>query len=173
MVGCRRGAAPPLDPDPAMTLLEGPRPSTSAIGFVERLAVHGHRVAVIDEHGRPWTYTELDVRVEAMAARLGPRRLTLVQMRNDLDSIVAELAALRAGHAVVLSAPGAPADGIIAAHDPDTVVDGSEVHERRPTARHGLHPDLAMLLSTSGSTGSAAMTWSHLGHSELPMRRAI
>jgi hypothetical protein len=45
--------------------------------------------------------------------------------------------------------------GLVDAYDPDVVVgaDGRLV-ERRPGSRHDLHPDLALLLSTSGSTGS-------------------
>lgn len=74
--------------------------------------------------------------------------------------IVTYLAALRAGHPVLM-APGDSSghfDGLIDAYRPDVVVrtvDGRSVVEkddRRP--RHHLHPDLALLLSTSGSTGS-------------------
>jgi acyl carrier protein len=47
---------------------------------------------------------------------------------------------------------------MVAAYDPDVVAapgpDGWALTERRPGTAHDLHPDLALLLSTSGSTGS-------------------
>ncbi|MDN5896318.1 MAG: AMP-binding protein, partial [Nocardioides sp.] len=47
---------------------------------------------------------------------------------------------------------------IVASHDPDVIVtvkDGEpEVDVRRPGSAHRLHPELSLLLSTSGSTGS-------------------
>src|SRR3546814_13124669 len=44
---------------------------------------------------------------------------------------------------------------LLDAYDPDVVVGaGLAMIERRPTTAHDLHPDLALLLSTSGSTGS-------------------
>jgi acyl-CoA synthetase (AMP-forming)/AMP-acid ligase II len=44
---------------------------------------------------------------------------------------------------------------IQAAYDPDVIarLDGV-LTERRPGTKHDLHPELALLLSTSGSTGS-------------------
>ena len=41
-------------------------------------------------------------------------------------------------------------------YDPDVVVarETGRIEERRPGTRHELHADLALLLSTSGSTGS-------------------
>ena len=127
------------------------------VGFVDRLATHGERVALVDEDGRTWTYRALDRRVQAMADRLGPRRLTIVHMENSLDSVVAELGALRADHAVILVAPDDSAERIAAVHDPDVVVRGTDIEEIRSTTGHVLHPDLAMLLSTSGSTGSSKL----------------
>ncbi len=39
-------------------------------------------------------------------------------------------------------------------YDPDVVIGDDGIVERRPGSAHRLHPDLALLMSTSGSTGS-------------------
>lgn len=107
------------------------------------------------------TYRDLDERVEHRASELGTTRcLVLIAGSNDVDVIVTYLAALRAGHPVLMapSEYSGHLDGLIDAYRPDVVVravDGRSVVEkagRRP--EHDLHPDLALLLSTSGSTGS-------------------
>ena len=72
---------------------------------------------------------------------------------------MALLACLRGGHPVVLTDAGGPQpEGLVAAYDPDVVLSGAgdsvAVEERRPGSAHDLHPELALLLSTSGSTGS-------------------
>ena len=43
---------------------------------------------------------------------------------------------------------------VLRSYDPDVVIDADGIHERRHGSAHRLHPDLALLLSTSGSTGS-------------------
>ncbi|BBE21902.1 AMP-dependent synthetase [Arthrobacter sp. MN05-02] len=99
--------------------------------------------------------------MDDVAARLGTeRRLVLLAARNDLESLVAYLAAIRAGHPLLLVPADKPAalDSLVDAYDPDVVLrtgDGVlDLDERWPGTRHDLHPDLALLLSTSGSTGS-------------------
>jgi acyl-CoA synthetase (AMP-forming)/AMP-acid ligase II len=104
------------------------------------------------------TYAELAGRVEARRATLGPtRRLVLLEAGNDVESVVTYLAALAGRHPVLLAAPGdveRHAD-LVAHYRPDVVQTGDGVLcEQRPGTAHDLHPDLALLLSTSGSTGS-------------------
>ncbi|MFD3622362.1 AMP-binding protein [Streptomyces sp. NPDC058676] len=108
------------------------------------------------------SYRELAERVAATAERLGPvRRLVLLAGANRPDALVVHLAALAAGHPVLL-VPGdndSAIGALTAAYDPDVVArpDGHgtwTLDERRSASAHTLHPDLALLLSTSGSTGS-------------------
>ncbi|ONI84694.1 AMP-dependent synthetase [Saccharothrix sp. ALI-22-I] len=127
--------------------------ATADLGFAAGLAAHGDRVALVTPDGTAISYRELDDRVSTAVDRLGPvRRLVLLAVRNDVDSLVTYLAALRGGHPVLLTAPAQVA-ALSSAYDPDVVVDGRWTEHRTGTA-HELHPDLALLLSTSGSTGS-------------------
>ena len=98
-------------------------------------------------------YDDLADRVARLAARLGgTRRLVLLEAANDVDTVVGYLACLVGHHPVLVTAPGSAL-----APTPTTPTSSSPaatVVERRVGTRHDLHPDLAVLLSTSGSTGS-------------------
>jgi acyl-CoA synthetase (AMP-forming)/AMP-acid ligase II len=137
-----------------------PRPVTP--WFPHRLADHGDRVALVTESATI-TYRELAERVDAAAERLGPRRLVMLAAASHPDAIVYYLAALSGGHPLLLVAAGNPEAirSLQSVYDPDLIAapaggadQGWALEERRATARHRLHPDLALLMSTSGSTGS-------------------
>ena len=119
------------------------------------LARFGDAPAVLTRDER-LSYRELAGRVRVTVDRLGPvRRLVLVPAANDVDSVVAYLAALAGGHPVLLVPGDRPIASLVDAYDPDVVVDSQgSLLERREGTAHDLHPDLALLLSTSGSTGS-------------------
>ncbi len=139
--------------------------------FAAELARHGDRPAVLAD-GFTLTYRELAGRVEDLAARLGTeRRLVALAAANDVESLVAYLAALTGGHPLILLPADKPAalESLVAAYDPDVVLrtGGGEtaLEERRPGTGHELHPDLALMLSTSGSTGSPKLV--RLSHTNL------
>ncbi len=101
----------------------------------------------------PVTYAQLADRVAQFSADLGPvRRLVALTAGNDIDSLVAYLGALDAGCAVLLT--GELTSELTATYDPDVIIDRGRVVVNREHSAHRLHPDLALLLSTSGSTGS-------------------
>ncbi|HVK25148.1 MAG TPA: AMP-binding protein [Actinokineospora sp.] len=128
-------------------------PERLGVPFVHSLSDFGDRPAVVTPSGS-LTYDALASRVAEVADVLGStRRLVLVAAANDLDSVVTYLAALRGGHPVLLTSPGG-LDALVDAYDPDVVQVGGDLRERRAGTAHELHPDLALLLSTSGSTGS-------------------
>ncbi|MGW6908877.1 AMP-binding protein [Streptomyces sp. NPDC054940] len=140
--------------------------------FTRGLAAYGERVALItpDEE---LSYRRLADRVTATAERLGPvRRLVLLAGANRADALVTYLAALSAGHPVLL-VPGdseSTIRSLTEAYAPDVVArphaDGTwALDERHPESAHTLHPDLALLLSTSGSTGSPKLV--RLSHENL------
>ena len=133
--------------------------------FLESIAERGDHPALVTAD-RELTYRELDVRVSQVAARLRPgraRRLALVGGANRVESVVAYLGVLRAGHAALLVDGDDPAAVRRAEeqYDPDVLVCPAEpggdewaITERRVNPAHDLHPELALLLGTSGSTGS-------------------
>ncbi|PZG00368.1 AMP-binding protein [Micromonospora deserti] len=146
-------------------------PAIGAVPFVRDLATHGDRPAVLTPDGEI-SYADLAERVRTTAARLGAaRRLVLVVGANTTDALVAYLAALYAGHPVLLVPGGndTAVTALVSAYDPDVVVGpgdgGWAVTDRRAASAHDLHPELALLLSTSGSTGSPKLV--RLSHTNL------
>lgn len=134
--------------------------------FVRELAAHGGRTALV--HGDlTLSYAELADRVRGMASSLGGgRRLVLVVGAHDTDLVTGYLAALTAGHVVLLVPGGRHVQRWIDRYDPDVILEpgggdprssAPRVTERRPGTVHDLHPELALLLTTSGSTGSARL----------------
>lgn len=100
------------------------------------------------------SFAELAERVRERAGLLGPdRQVVLVECRNDVETVVTYLAALEGHHPALLVGAGCPASTLVDDYNPDVVARGADL-DVRSTGSHDLHPDLALLLSTSGSTGS-------------------
>ncbi|QIS19822.1 AMP-binding protein [Nocardia terpenica] len=127
--------------------------------IVAHLRAFGERTAVIADGGRTVTYARLAELVDDYAHRLGSeRRLVALAARNEIGSLVAYLGALAAGCVVLLT--GEVGEDLSRTYDPDVRI-GPDPHGGIPAptvirqrSAHTLHPDLALLLSTSGSTGS-------------------
>ncbi|WP_255584105.1 AMP-binding protein [Dietzia sp. ANT_WB102] len=120
----------------------------------------GSAVAVIADE-QALTYEQLARRIRDRAAEFPAvttgRRMIGVVATNSVPFLIDYLAALEAGHAVLLLPPGGAATStLIESWAPDLVVGaGERIHDSGHAApRHELHPDLALLLSTSGSTGT-------------------
>ncbi len=121
--------------------------------LIAHLASFGERRALVTAD-ETLTYADLAARVEqAAAAYAGGRRLVLLTPGNDVDSVVEYVAALAAEQVVLVSsAEAAPA--LVEAYAPDVVAGPQGREWRSAEPAHDLHPELALLLSTSGSTGS-------------------
>lgn len=126
--------------------------------FAARLRDFGSAPALILEDGRTLSYADLADAVDAFAARLGPdRRLVLIEAANALEPLIAYLAALAGGHAVILSADAG--ERLHSLFRPDAVFRetlGRWTLDLSPPEGR-LHPDLALLLSTSGTTGATKL----------------
>lgn len=105
-----------------------------------------------------------------------PKSLVMLLCDNGIASLIGYIAALRSGHAVLLSGAAADfslQDGLVAAYRPqflltadprrrsypgyiaqESSVDDLGLHVARAPDDSPIHPDTAVLLSTSGTTGS-------------------
>jgi len=158
-------------------------------GFLQSLDISPAAPAVFDGNTDLWlTRAELTRRVTDFAARIEfPRKaLGFVFVYNDAESLIAYLAALQAGHAVaplnpqldeafiarltslfqpdfIAGPPSLPRQpGYREAESPHS---GQVLLRSATPNRHAIHPDLSLLLSTSGSTGSPKMvrlSWRNL-----------
>jgi acyl-CoA synthetase (AMP-forming)/AMP-acid ligase II len=136
--------------------------------FADELARFGDDTALITEAGERISYAALAERADAFGEQLRglsglPRGLLVLEMRNVPEAIVAYLGALRARWPVILAATGTAGghSDIVQQFRPDLVCRFDDAHGvvAGPAAASGaaLHDDLAVMLSTSGSTGSAKL----------------
>lgn len=131
--------------------------------------------ALMDLHSDRWrSYGELRAatRAVATALRADDKHLVFLAAANDWATVVALLGALDAGHAVALVDPSTSAEQLAdlrARYQPELSISSSARADAERLSGDGwtlwlersgrsparsLHPDLGVLLSTSGSTGS-------------------
>jgi long-chain acyl-CoA synthetase len=148
----------------AVARLQEPR---SPLGFLDQPA--DVPVLMDAATGRVWTQDELAAAVRGVAERLvtPERALVFCLCGRNVASIIGYLGALQAGHAVALldaDAPAEPLAALIGRYRPEFVVRPD--HAERPTVSRPavsrpadatgprIAGELAVLLSTSGTTGS-------------------
>jgi len=127
--------------------------------FYSTLAEFGDRAALVGPTGHI-SYSDLHDAAVRFAGRIGPARsLVFLEARNEIDSIAAYLGCLLADHPVYLFNPHDKnkAEALAERYRPNAVVrfdDGRVIIDGRHRETLDLHPDLKILLATSGSTGS-------------------
>lgn len=125
----------------------------------------GGRIALCDETGRKISYHDLARAADAFTQHLGSgRELILIEATNSIRTITALIGCLRARHPVILSS-GSGLTRIAETFRPNIIVDGMGEISRVRANLHDLHEDLALMLSTSGSTGTAKLV--RLSHEAL------
>lgn len=141
-------------------LLANESPETSRVSFATNLEAWGARVAVIADGDRKVSYDELARLADEFATRLPESvRLIAIEASNTLESVAAYLGALRRGVPIIKFAGGGVASDLLARFKPDAIFGRSSHAEgwiltlQPRTRRPAPHPDLALALSTSGSTG--------------------
>ena len=133
--------------------------------LIDHLRAYGDDIAVCTET-QQLTYATLADLVQAAARDLGDtRRLVLLETRNDIETLVQYLGAHAGRHVVLLVPAGRDHSLILQTYDPDTVIGDGVVQHRRRAGSRALHDDLAVLMSTSGSTGSPKLV--RLSHANL------
>lgn len=106
------------------------------------LLKYSDRLAIIADDGRRLTYAQLGGLVSDRAKTLQRGVLQFCMCKNTIESIVEYLACLEAGAPVVM---------LDATKDAETIENLRQIYKPGITK---CHPDLAVCLTTSGSTGS-------------------
>lgn len=108
-------------------------------------------------HSRTVTYRELEELIQLKSKILPQHRsLIFLQMSNDIEAIVWYLACLKYNHPVLLLDSELSRDLfqiLITSYKPNYIIENNQLVSNNPS-KIDLHTDLALLLSTSGSTGS-------------------
>ena len=130
-------------------------------------------LAAVQIQGDSITYGELQAQSRELAARLGSEpRLVLLEGSSSIKWLVAYVACLVGRHPVLVAPAGAESTigRLSSTFAADVLLRASNGYEPEfvPQSRPKvLHPDLALMLSTSGSTGSAkCVRLSHANISE-------
>ena len=129
--------------------------------------------SIIDDCGRFFSFQQFDKTIQEAAdflSQKGSRMVGFIVMRNSYDCVVAYLSCLRSGHVPLLLSESISSDlieSLIQAYQPDWIIsenfDGAcfsgtslNISFRKSIrpSKVSVHQDLALLLSTSGSTGS-------------------
>lgn len=137
------------------------------MGFWASLASHGDHTALILENFLI-SYTDLAAQADKFCAEISSglpgavkRPLILIEAVNAPESIIAYLGALRAHWPAILVAEGAAGDEsrIVQTYRPNVIVRRAAGWQPAYASADPveMHPDLAVLLSTSGTTGAAKL----------------
>jgi long-chain acyl-CoA synthetase len=125
--------------------------------FFQQLAQKGDTLAAIDG-GTRLSYRQLADACAQFASELGPKRqLIVLKAHNSIATLVAYLAALTHQHPVLLVDPQLSddkLDKLIQCYGPNVLIDELKIKllDARPLP---MAEELSLLLSTSGTTGSA------------------
>ena len=119
--------------------------------FADHLEGFGDAPALVSDADGLVTYAELAARVDRAAAALDGRPLILANAKLTIPYIVAYLAALKARCPIIAAGPAA---SDIAERFQPSLRFETDRWEATGCPTPDLHPDLALLLSTSGSMGS-------------------
>lgn len=124
---------------------------------------------VVQQTTRAYTYAQLVEDVQALKTQLeAPKKgIVVLQCRNDYETIVRYVASLQSGHAVMLMNDPIEQEmleSIVATYEPLFLLGGIEVdgyeavsnalYKRIGKQSYDVHEDVALLLSTSGTTGN-------------------
>jgi acyl-CoA synthetase (AMP-forming)/AMP-acid ligase II len=129
-------------------------------GVLTQLERHGSQIALVDEQLATTSYTQLLERAELAAAPFaGPRRVVMLEFTRSAAAIAAYIGLMRAGHVVMPFSPGdaARARTVGARIGANAMLraSGRELElEWLQRDELALHPELRLLMSTSGTTGS-------------------
>ncbi|GGC07614.1 hypothetical protein GCM10011352_37350 [Marinobacterium zhoushanense] len=126
----------------------------------DRWQCWSERLAVLTSEGESLTYSQLAECADSFFPQVAANKeLLLLVADNSLQSLIAYIAALRTGRAVMLQPASISAQqlqALVEIYQPEWLYDPRNlgVLDRLSTQSQALYSELAVLLSTSGSTGS-------------------
>ncbi len=144
------------------------------MNYFDEIQHHGHAVAVDGEHGAQRTYTELATLADDFGAHLVQKTLVFLLMDNCAPAVIGYLGCLRARRPAAMIASGISEiflEGLLAVYHPGyvwlprsrvaEVANARQIYSKGnyvllccEVPRMELHEHLALLMTTSGSTGS-------------------
>lgn len=132
------------------------------MNLFDHLRLFGDHPAVTDVAGKVLTYSKLAELAEARCALIGKsKQLVTIRCHNDIETVVTLISTVFGGHAAILT----PGDSdrlfetVSRQYRPNWVCDShrngqSAIDHVNETVSHDMYEPLALLLPTSGSTGS-------------------
>lgn len=130
------------------------------MNFWDLTNVQAQHIAVVETNGHTHSYSALFERVirkEFSLAELGERTLGFLLCNNQLEDLTLYLACLRQGHVPLLLSAHTPPEQLAAlqaTYQPQWIATQGYPVPQAVASRPDLHSELALLLNTSGSTGS-------------------
>ncbi len=133
--------------------------------FFQQVARHGDKLAIIDGD-RQISYAQLAELCDELAeslASLHSKAVIFILAKDSLSTVVAYLTCLQQGHCAMLLSPNSSEQSLAqlqAQYQPHCILSATDdllpaIHWCEKPHTQSLCADLALLLSTSGSTGSA------------------
>ena len=130
--------------------------------LADAITSYGSRIALVNKDGQPNSYSELTAEAEKFARNLGSSKsLVLISARNNRNTVIAYIGCLLHGHVAMLVNDNLDDElysRILEHYKPDwtfkTDQRGDSDLNHLNVPQREIHPDLAVMLSTSGSTGS-------------------
>ncbi len=134
--------------------------------FAADLERFGELPALIEDGNLSLSYRALAEAADAFAESIGKaRRLLVVEALNDRMTMIAILGALRGRHPAILVEPDSDRSGVLAKRFCADFIVRQGKAEATGGPSMALHPDLALMLSTSGTTGSTKLV--RLSHGNI------
>jgi len=132
------------------------------MSFIDNLETFGSQTALQNENGDIVSYQELAQRADSLSGEIGAnKQFIFVKCDNNIDTILGYIAGLRGGHTVLMldsSLDLALFEKLVIHYKPNGIWgcgDSGKYHYTKLGEQgSAVHPDLSLLLSTSGSTGS-------------------
>lgn len=131
------------------------------MNFFDRLDRYGQQTALIEMDGTKTTYHDLQCEIETLSKRLPSHRsVVVIESSNSKETLASYLCCVQYNHVPLLIDAGLNPNLktlVVETYRPNILITPHEntlIVKEHDASCHFLHPDLAILLSTSGSTGS-------------------